>query len=303
MKRVLTNPVYVTLLAVLCNVLWGSAYPAVKIGYELFSITDSVFEKLFFAGARFTAAGAMVLAVSWITRRKFPRVSKSGMPYVLMMAVVYTAVQYIFFYVGLSNTTGTNGSIVNSTQTFFAVILAHFAYKDDRLSARKIIGTALGFAGVLAVTLGGASRPTLTGEGFILLAALSFVIGSMISKKAAGTDDAMAVTGYNLLIGGAVLIAAGLIGGGGFKAVTARGIAVLAYLAFLSAAAFTIWTMLLQYNPLGKIAVFNFIIPVSGTLLSAAFLGENIIEPRYFVSLALVCAGIIIVNGNIKKTE
>ena len=110
----------------------------------------------------------------------------------------------------------------------------------------------------------------------------------------------MAVTGYNLLIGGAVLVAAGLIGGGGFKAVTARGIAVLAYLAFLSAAAFTIWTMLLQYNPLGKIAVFNFIIPISGTLLSAAFLGENIIEPRYFVSLALVCAGIIIVNG--KKT-
>ena len=302
MKRILTNPIYVVLLAVLCNVLWGSAYPSVKIGYELFNITDSVFEKLFFAGLRFMAAGVMVLIVSWVTRRKIPRVSKNGTPYVLLMALIYTAVQYIFFYVGLSNTSGANGSIVNSIQTFFAVILAHFVYKDDKLNARKIIGTALGFAGVLAVTLGsGAAQMKLTGEGFILLAALSFVIGSMVSKKATQTDDATSVTGYNLLLGGAILTATGLIGGGEFKTVTTAGIGVLAYLSFLSAAAFTIWTMLLQYNPIGKIAVFNFIIPVSGTLLSAAFLGEDIFKPRYLVSLVLVCAGIVIVNRNTKK--
>ena len=303
MKKILTNPVYAVLLAIFCNVLWGSAYPSVKIGYELFNITDSVFEKLFFAGWRFMAAGVMVLIAAWITHKKFPRVSRQGTPYVLMMAAVYTAVQYIFFYVGLSNTTGANGSIVNSIQTFFAVILAHFVYKNDKLNARKIIGTALGFAGVLAVTLGsGAAQLKFTGEGFILLAALSFVIGSMISKKATQTDDAMAVTGYNLLIGGAVLTAIGLMGGGSFKTVTAEGIGVLAYLSFLSAAAFTIWTMLLQYNPIGKIAVFNFIIPVSGTLLSAVFLGENIFELRYLVSLVLVCAGIVIVNRSTKKT-
>ena len=297
MKKILTNPLYVTLFAILCNVLWGSAYPSIKIGYELFNITDSVFEKLFFAGVRFMAAGVMVLIVSWITRRKFPRISKKGAPYVLMMAVIYTAVQYIFFYVGLSNTSGANGSIVNSIQTFFAVILAHFVYKDDKLNVRKIVGTALGFAGVLVVTLGsGVAQLKLTGEGFILLAALSFVIGSMISKKATRSDDAMSVTGYNLLIGGAVLTVIGMLGGGEFKTVTAAGIGVLAYLAFLSAAAFTIWTMLLQYNPIGKIAVFNFIIPVSGTLLSAVFLGEDIFELRYLVSLVLVCAGIVIVN-------
>ena len=305
MKKIFTNPLYVTLLAILCNFLWGSAYPSVKIGYELFNITDSVFEKLFFAGLRFMAAGVMVLIVSWLTHRKFPRVSKAGAPYVLLMALIYTAVQYIFFYVGLSNTSGANGSIVNSIQTFFAVILAHFVYKDDKLNTRKIIGTALGFAGVLAVTMGsGAAQLKLTGEGFILLAALSFVIGSMISKKATQTDDAMSVTGYNLLIGGAVLTAIGVIGGGEFTTVTAAGIGVLAYLSFLSAAAFTIWTMLLQYNPIGKIAVFNFIIPVSGTLLSAVLLGEDIFEVRYLVSLVLVCAGIVIVNKskNVKKT-
>ena len=299
MKKILTNPLYVVLLAILCNVLWGSAYPSVKIGYELFNITDSVFEKLFFAGLRFMAAGVIVLIVSWITRKKFPRVSKKGAPYVLLMAVIYTAVQYIFFYVGLSNTSGANGSIVNSIQTFFAVILAHFVYKDDKLNARKIVGVALGFTGVLVVTLGsGVAQLKPTGEGFILLAALSFVIGSMISKKATQTDDAMAVTGYNLLIGGAVLTAIGLAGGGEFKTVTAAGMGSLTYLAFLSAAAFTIWTMLLQYNPIGKIAVFNFIIPVSGTLLSAVFLGEDIFDIRYLVSLVLVCAGIVIVNRN-----
>ncbi|MCD8391482.1 MAG: DMT family transporter [Firmicutes bacterium] len=296
-KRIFTNPVCVVIFAVLCNVLWGSAYPAIKIGYELFNITDNVFEKLLFAGARFTAAGLAVLTVSGISKRKFPTVKKAALPQVLAMAVIYTAAQYVFFYIGLYNTTGTNGSIVNSTQTFMAVIAAHFLYKDDRLNARKIAGSLLGFAGVLLVTAGGGSvsfKPM--GEEFILIAALCFVIGSIFSKIAAQRDDAMNVTGYNLLIGGIILSAIGFIGGGRLAFTSAGAVWILAYLAFLSAAAFTIWTMLLQYNPIGKIAVFNFIIPVSGTILSAVFLKENILDPRYLISLALVCAGIVIVN-------
>ena len=303
-KRLLTNPVSVALLAVFCNLLWGSAYPAIKSGYALFQITDDLFSKLLFAGLRFMLASVLVLLVSGVRQRRFPVVRRGGWRWVLLMALIYTALQYVFFYIGLSNTTGTNGSIVNSTTTFMAVILAHFLYPDDRLTLRKLVGVVLGFGGVLFVTAGGGSAGfAFLGEGFILIAAACFVIGSVLSKRTAQLTDAMDATGYNLLLGGAVLTLAGWLGGGRLAAATPAGLLVLGYLAVLSAMAFTLWTMLLKYNPIGKISVYNFIIPVSGTLLSALFLHENIWDWRYLVSLVLVCAGIVIVNRPKKAAQ
>lgn len=297
MKKIFTNPVGVVLIAVLCNILWGSAYPAIKSGYELFGISGGAFNQILFAGIRFTIAGIMVLLLSFLIGKKVPVLNKNNAGIILMMACIYTALQYIFFYLGLSKTSGTNGSIVNSTSTFMAVILAHFLYKDDRLNLRKIIGTVLGFSGVLLVTLsGGNAGFSLKGEGFIMIAAFCFVIGSIMSKRAVKSTPPMTATGYNLFIGGIILIIIGLSGGGRLSVITTGGIMVLMYLSFLSAAAFTLWTMLLEYNPVGKISVYNFIIPVSGTILSAVFLHENIFEWKYIFALILVCTGIITVN-------
>ena len=54
----------VALVALLCCLLWGSSYPAIKGGYALFSIAQADLPgKLLFAGWRFVIAGLMVLAV------------------------------------------------------------------------------------------------------------------------------------------------------------------------------------------------------------------------------------------------
>ena len=88
----------------------------------------------------------------------------------------------------------------------------------------------------------------------------------------------------------------GFVGGGRLHTPTVTGVLDLCYLALLSALAFTIWSSLLQRCPLGSLGVFNFIIPVFGTLLSAVFLKEDILHWQYLVSLILVCAGIFLVN-------
>lgn len=302
MKSIFKNPVWTALFAVLCNMLWGSAYPGVKLGYEAFGVTDTS-QKLLFAGLRFLIAGIIVLAVSIPISKRLPVLTKKNAPGILLTALIYTAAQYVFFYIGLSNTTGTNGSIVNSTTTFMAVILSHFIYKNDKITAPRLIGTCIGFAGVLIVCFTGENVSfSFTGEGFILIAALCFVIGSMLSKRASSNSDAFTVTGFNLLFGGALLTLSGLVFGGRLAAVTASGIANLLYLSLLSSAAFTIWTMLLRYNSVASISVYNFIIPVFGTLLSALLLNENILELKYLVSLILVSVGIVIVNrGTLKK--
>ncbi|MBQ5681951.1 MAG: EamA family transporter, partial [Peptococcaceae bacterium] len=103
-------------------------------------------------------------------------------------------------------------------------------------------------------------------------------------------------TGYQLTGGGLVLILIGLCGHGTFGAVTAKGLLLLFYMAFLSAAAFTVWTMLLKHNPASRIAIYNFLIPIFGTTFSVMFLGESVFNLRSLAALALACAGIYIVN-------
>lgn len=305
-QKVLTNPVWIVVIAVICNILWGSAFPFIKIGYDLFHISTSVSDKLLFAGIRFFSSGIILLVAYLLFYRRMPRLHKENVHNVVSLGIVQTTLQYIFFYIGVSNTTSTNGSIVNSMNVFLSAILAHFVYTNDKMDLRKSVGCLLGFGGVIFVTLGqGSVRFSMFGEGFIIVADLMFAIGSVISKKATKADDSWAVTAYNLILGGAILVGLGLISGGKLHTITMEGCLVLLYLALLSAVSFTLWAMLLKYNNIGKICIYNFVIPVAGTLLSGLMLKEDIFQFRYLVSLILVCGGIVIVNhsnaGNGKK--
>ena len=70
-----TNRRNIVLLATLCCILWGSAYPSIKIGYSLFNIND-LGSKLVFAGYRFTLAGILVLLLEAITKKNRINFSK-----------------------------------------------------------------------------------------------------------------------------------------------------------------------------------------------------------------------------------
>jgi drug/metabolite transporter (DMT)-like permease len=270
----------------------------IKLGYEYFGISDDVFSKILYAGIRFFIAGIIVFVIDSVRNKKPSAIEKKNIKNVVLLGVTYTFLQYIFFYVGLSNTTGASGSVVNSASVFFAIILAHFIYPDDKLNFKKIAGCVLGFLGVaLACFAGGEfSGFKFIGEGFILIAGMFFVVGSVINKKASKINGSFTVTAYNLLIGGFLLIVTGLFGYNGEWKITFVGILVLLYLVLVSSIAVTVLSSLLKTYPIGKLIVYNFIIPVSGTLLSGLFLRENIFIWQYMAALALVSAGILTVN-------
>ena len=85
--------------------------------------------------------------------------------------------------------------------------------------------------------------------------------------------------------------------------VNGKGLLMLGYLAFISAMAYSLWAMLLKYNPVSKITVYGFMNPVFGVILSAFILGEA--EQAFGIkslgALILVCIGIYIVNGTKKE--
>lgn len=298
-KQIFTDPRAVLLTAVACSLLWGSAYPCIKIGYRLFQIEEGgAASKILFAGIRFTLAGLMTLGAGQAAGGRLWGLRKNSLVSVGLLGLVQTTLQYVFFYIGLSNTTGVKGSVLNATGTFLAVLLAHFFCKGERMNGQKAIGCAVGFAGIIIINLGGGMDAAfrLTGEGFMILAAFSFAVGSLISKKAAQGNDSVMVTGYQLAAGGVLLLGAGLVGGGELPVIQWSGVLLLLYLAFLSAAAFSLWTILLKYNQVAKVTVYNFLVPVFGVLLSALFLGENILRWQNAAALLLVCAGIYFVN-------
>lgn len=300
-KNFFQKPVSLLLCAIIATALWGSAIPAIKIGYELFNITDSsVPTKFVFAGIRFVLAGLIVIAFDCISNKKIVLPHKEDIMPIFALGIVQTTVEYVFFYLSLVYLTGVKGSILNSIGNFFAVILAHFIFVNDKLNLRKVVGCALGFCGVVFCCFenGLDLNFTFHGDGFILIAAFCFALGSVITKIITKTRNSVTVTGWQLTIGGAVLAVIGLAFGGGISFVSPQAVAMLFYLAIISSCAFTIWAQLLKYNPVGKISVYCFLNPCFGVILSGLMLGENIFNVRVIVALMLVSLGIYVVNAN-----
>lgn len=291
--------------ATLCCLLWGSSYPAIKSGYELFQIaTDDIPSKVVFAGYRFLFAGLILLMFALAQRKPIARLTPRQFGQLTLLGLTQTSIQYVFFYVGLAYTTGVKGSIMNATGTFFSVLLAHFIYQNDKLSYNKTIGCILGFAGVMLVNFNSGLMDfhfVWNGDGFVVLAAFILSAATLYGKRISQTVDPTVMTGWQLAIGGLALVVGGYSTGGTLEVHSTAAVAVLGYLTLLSSVAFALWSMLLKVNRVSMIAPFNFVIPVAGTVLSAIFLGENILDIKYAIALVLVCSGIWWVN-KVKKT-
>lgn len=292
------NVVYLS--AAFCCLLWGSAYPAIKSGYEIFQIaTDDIPSKIVFAGYRFLFAGVLLLLLAMMQRKPIARLSPRQFGQLTLLGLTQTSLQYIFFYIGLAFTTGVKGSIMNATGTFFSVLLAHFIYQNDKLSYNKTVGCILGFAGVMVVNFNNGLMDfnfSLLGDGSVVMAAFILSAATLYGKRISQTVDPTVMTGYQLGIGGLALVIGGYACGGSLTVHGLSSVAILGYLTLLSSVAFALWSILLKYNRVGMIAPFNFLIPVSGAVLSATFLGENILEWKYALALVLVCSGIWWVN-------
>ncbi len=291
----------VVLLATLCCLLWGSSYPAIKNGFVLFAIEPSDFPgKLLFAGWRCLLAGLVLLVIAAFSKKNVFALSSRSLFETSLLGLLETSFMFILLYIGLSHTTGVKGSLVlNGTAPFFSVLLAHFIYRDDRLSRGKSIGCALGFAGVLVVNFNRELLDfsfTLVGEGSVILSAFFFAVGMIYGKHVSGRMDSSLMTGYQLTIGGAALLLVGYALGGAVTILSLKSSLILGYLVLSTSASYALWTVLLKYNSVGRISVFNFLVPVFGVLLSAVFLDEIFLEWKNLASLALVCTGIWLVN-------
>ena len=300
-RPLLTRTWCVALLAMVSCGLWGSAIPCIKIGYELLGIASAdVPSELLFAGLRFMLAGIIAIAAASVAERRFICVKPSSAGMVVRLSLAQTIVQYAFFYIGVSHASGVKGTIVNASSTFLTILVATLIFRQERLTGRKLVGCLVGFAGVILVNLTGdlGGAMSVTGEGFILIASLSYAVSSSLIRVYSQHENPVALSGYQFLLGGTVLAAAGFALGGRFAQVTPAGLGMLFYLACVSGIAYSLWSILLKHNPTSRVAIFGFMNPIFGVVLSSVLLGEAGALPwlQTLVALALITAGIIIVN-------
>ena len=308
-QNILTKTGIVALLACVCCILWGSAIPVIKTGYPLLHGDSSdIASQIVFAGARFTLAGLLVLIFVSIREKKVMIPDKEILKYAVPVCLAQTVGQYFFFYIGVANTSGVKGGIITGLGNFIAILLSCLVFRNERMTRRKIAGCVLGFAGVVVINLLGNSLDMgfkLIGEGFVLIAQLSYGISTVLINLFSRKVSPVVLSGTQFAMGGIVLTLIGLGMGGHLENVTTGGVVIIFYLAMVSAVAYTLWSVLLAWNDVSKVAIFGFVNPLCGVILSALILGEvkQAFNVGSLAALILVCAGIYIVNCKENKRE
>lgn len=93
-----TSKKFVFFGATFCCLLWGSAYPAIKNGYQLFNISpDDIPSKMVFAGYRFLLAGLVLLLFALASGKAIGRLKKGQYQQIAILGLTQTALQYVFF--------------------------------------------------------------------------------------------------------------------------------------------------------------------------------------------------------------
>lgn len=301
-KKIFTGRWQVAVLAVSSCLLWGSAFPSLKISYaQIMPLNVNAYDRMIFASLRFFLASLMLFALVLLNgkRRELFKIKKYFLA-LLILGSMQTSLQYFFFYNGLANTTGVKSSIISTSGIFMTVIASHFVYKNDRLNFKKSLGIILGFLGVLVVNLNRGELNTaflFTGEGFLIISAAISAAASFLAKKLTGNLNALIVTAWQMFMGSLILFFVSSTGSGfsrlSFSPFT---LILLFYLAFISAAAFSLWYTLIKYNALGFVTIYKFMIPVSGVFLSSLLLPDESINLIIISAMLMVSLGIIIIN-------
>ena len=324
-KNYLTGWPCILAFALTANFLWGSAFPGIKAGYALLSVSSSdTAAQLIFAGMRFTLAGFLLLffLLAASHAKLYPLCSpgasaESGKPEslrktllpgrralvpVIILALFQTAVQYFFFYIGLAHTLGVRGSVIEGTSPFFAILISSLIFRQEHLTPRKLTGILIGFSGIVlinapALLAASASGGSPAGDIAIMLSTVSAAFSQVFMKEFSKRFDPVLLSAWQFVAGGLMLLMAGILTGGHIGLFPPSAVWLLFYLAFVSAAAYSLWSLLLKYNPVSRVTSFSLLTPVFGVLLSLLILNEQPASPvLLLIALGLVCSGIFIVT-------
>lgn len=293
-KKLASNKIFAIFGAIFCCALWGISTPIVKMGYGYIDETH-VPSLLLWVGALFLVSGILTVALYSALSKKFVFPKKESLKGVAIVSVLQTVLQYALLYIGLSHTTSVKGAILKSTDVFFVALIASLIFKLEKLTAKKLIACIIGFLGIIVMNLNGLNLQfSPLGDGLVIIAMVAYSFSVVMTKLFAQKEDPIILCGYQMGLGGTVLLAVGFALGGSFDFVGM--LPVFLCLSLIYAVSYTLWTILLKYNPPSSVTIYSFMTPVFGVIFSALLLSEKggVATVNLVIALVLVCAGILL---------
>jgi drug/metabolite transporter (DMT)-like permease len=161
----------------------------------------------------------------------------------------------------------------------------------------------MGFVGIVVINLNGLSFTDnwidILGVVLVVLSTVAYALSSVLIKRYSPYEDPVTISGYQFIIGGAVMAIVGLVCGGKISLGSLGGVLDLIYLALLSAIAYLLWGILLKHNPVSKVTVFTCSTPIFGAILTMLLLPSesgNVNPINLIITLVLVSSGILLLN-------
>ncbi len=293
-----SNKIILSLAALFCCALWGISTPIVKLGYNYIDAA-SVPSLLLWAGIQFVLAGILTILVYSLISKKIALPKRKSIVGILKISVFQTVLQYTFLYIGLCYTTSAKGAIIKSTDVFFIMLIASLIFKQEKLTAKKIFSCIIGFAGIIVVNLNGLSfNINPLGDFLVLLGIFFYSFAVVITKPYSQKEKPFVICGYQMTFGGIIMLIIGIVFGGTMDYLGM--LPVILVLSAIYAVSYSLWTVLLKYNPVSKVSIHSFMTPIFGVVFSGVILNEesNISPLNLVISLLLISAGIILWSTN-----
>lgn len=276
-------------------VLFGSNAVAIKVAFEGVGIFTS-------AALRFGIAAIAIYLWSRITGQTIA-LKKGQFHQVLIFSALFT-VQLSLFYLGISKSNASRGTLLSNLLPFFILFLAHFFIPGDRISRRKFLGILLGFTGVVFMFLDeSAIRAGFrTGDIIILGAVTIWSCSAVYLKRIIKTFPPFQVVLYSTLFSVPLFLFEALLWDDAmiFR-LDASVVAAILYQSLVTASfGFVAWNTLLKKYGAVSLHSFIFIMPIAGVALGGLVLDEPI-TAKILLALVFIVCGIIVVHYHPKK--
>lgn len=275
--------------------LFGANAVAIKISLEGLGVFTT-------AGIRFGIASVAIFLWARITGRSF-EIKKEQILQLFVISIVFT-VQLSLFYLGLSKSNASRGTLLVNFQPFFTLFLAHFFIPGDRITKRKIMGILLGFAGVAFVFLEkkGVASNFEVGDVMILAAAFLWSCNAVYTKRIISAFKPFQIALFPMIFSVPFFFLEGVLWDHHMIAfIDSKIIGAMVYQSLVTASfGFVVWNSLLQRYGAVALHSFIFIMPITGVLLGGLILGEPI-TINILIAMLLIVAGILVTHIKQKK--
>ena len=278
----------------LCT-LFGSNAVAIKIAFSGLGVFTT-------AAIRFGIAAVAIFLWARITGRSIA-LKKGQFHQVLIFSVLFT-VQLSLFYLGLSKSNASRGTLLSNLLPFFILFLAHFFIPEDRITKRKFFGILLGFAGVVFMFMDEKAMQAgfRTGDIIILCGVAIWSCSTVYLKRIISTFSPFQVVLYSTMFSVPLFLAEALLWDNAMIFnLDASVIGAMLYQSLITASfGFVAWNTLLKKYGAVSLHSFVFIMPIAGVALGGLVLGEPI-TIKILLALVFIVCGILVVHWQPKK--